>query len=94
MIPYSFNAFLAGAVSATVKSAVRFYAVSDDFAAAMITDGGELVDRAFEAVKRVSRSGSNDFERQIIIIPADVTLCHYQSPLAGLSELARTASVR
>jgi hypothetical protein len=52
----SFNACLAGAISTTVKSTVGFYAMSDDFAAAVITDGCELVDRAFEAVKRVPRS--------------------------------------
>ena len=56
MILHSLNACLAGAIGATVESPVGFYAMSDDFAAAVITDGCELVDRAFETVKYVPLS--------------------------------------
>ena len=45
----------------TISAAVEFFigldAVPDDLTAAMITDRRQLVDGAFEAVERVSRSG-------------------------------------
>ena len=67
---------LSRAVGATVKRIVRFDAVPDDLAAAVIADGRELMDRTLEAVKRVSRSLSHDFERQVIIVTANFTLRH------------------
>src|SRR5438270_10329908 len=67
------------AVRATVEGAVRLDAVADDLAAAVRADGGELVDRALEAVERVSDAGRHDLERHLVVVPADLALGHRSS---------------
>jgi hypothetical protein len=64
------------AESAAVERAIRLDSVSDNLAAAMLTHGRKLVDRAFKAVEHVMLTGSDHFERQVIVVAADLTFCH------------------
>ncbi|HJY28566.1 MAG TPA: hypothetical protein VJ306_11105 [Pyrinomonadaceae bacterium] len=56
------NAGLPRAIRATVKRAAGLHAVADDLATAVIANGRELVNRAFETVKGVTGTGGDDFE--------------------------------
>src|SRR3954469_3416148 len=46
----------------------------------MVTDRGEFVNRALEAVERVRRASSNYLEGKIVIVAAYFTFCHHTSP--------------
>jgi hypothetical protein len=81
------------AIRTAIKSIIRFYAVSDDLAAAMITNRSQLMDRTFEAIERVPRSSRHHFERQVIIVAAYFTLCHYRSPKKFIHRLRRRICV-
>ena len=63
MIFHFLDAGLPRAIGATVKRSLRLDAVADDLAAAVIADGRELVNRAFEAVERVTSTGGDHFKR-------------------------------
>jgi hypothetical protein len=67
---------LPGTVSAAEKCSVCFYTVSDDFAAAVIANRRQLLDCAFEAVKRMTITCRDYLERQIIVVATHLTLCH------------------
>ena len=67
---------MAGAICAAEKASAAFYTVSDHTAAAMLTNRGELMDCAFEAVKHVTIPRCDDLEAQLIIIAAYFADCH------------------
>ncbi len=77
MILHFGDAGVPGAVGATIESIVRLYAMSDDLAAAVITNRRKFVDRTLEAVKGMTGAGGNDFKRQVIIITAHFTFRHH-----------------
>src|SRR5688572_21108360 len=80
------RALLVRAVRAAIERAVRFDAVSDDAAAAVIAHRSEPVDRAFEAVEYVGLARGHHLERQIVVIPADFARRHIDLPaVAGPS---------
>jgi hypothetical protein len=56
------HARLMRTIGATVECIIGFDAVPDDLTAAMVTDRGEFVNRALEAVKRMLRASSNHLE--------------------------------
>jgi hypothetical protein len=63
VIFYVSHTCLPRAVSAAKKPAVSLNPMSNDFAAAMIADRCQLLDRAFEAIKSVMIACCNNFER-------------------------------
>ena len=67
---------MAGAISAAEKASAAFYTMSDYTASAMLTNRGELMDRAFEAVKHVTMPRCDDLEAQLIVVPAYFADCH------------------
>lgn len=74
-----FDAFDAGAfraVRAAEKVFFRFDSVTDDAAAAIGANRRELVNRAFETIENVRVSRRDNFEGQVIIISANLALCH------------------
>jgi len=81
VITYVLDSCLPRAVGAAIETIFRLDAVADDLAPAMITHRRELMDRTLETIERVTRSGSHHLERQIIIVPANFTLCHRRTPL-------------
>ena len=80
MVLHFVHARLARAVCTTVESRVGLDAVTDDLTPAVIADRGKLVNRALEAIERVSGASCNNVKREIIIVVADFTLCHLNSP--------------
>lgn len=62
MVLHFGNSGLPRAISATIKRAVGLHAVADDLATAVIANGRELVNRAFEAVKCVTGAGGDNFK--------------------------------
>jgi hypothetical protein len=75
-------------VRATEHAAVDFFAVPDDRAATVLTSRSELVNGAFEAVKRVLRAirGSDD-KCLVVVVSANLTLGHIASiHRSGISE--------
>ena len=67
---------LAGAVRAAKEIVIRLDTVTDDLAAALRADRRKFVDRTFETIERVPVPGGYNFERQIIIVAADLAACH------------------
>jgi hypothetical protein len=74
---------LAGAVCTAEKFAAGLSTVPDDFAAAMITNRREPMDRALEAVESMTTAGCDNFERQIIIVATHFTLRHSIAPFCS-----------
>src|ERR1051325_4107144 len=66
----------ARAIGTTVKRFPGLDTVADDLATTVVADRRELVNRAFEAVKRVTRAGGDDFERHMIVVAAHFAFCH------------------
>jgi len=58
------------------KMFCRLRRVSNNLTAAMITDGRKLMNYTFEAVERVSRSGRDHVERQMVFIATNIALSH------------------
>ena len=70
------HAFLMRAMGATKEVTARFYAMTDDFTAAMVTFWSQRVDGALEAIKIMRYAGYYDFQWFVVVIPANFTLCH------------------
>jgi hypothetical protein len=67
---------MTGAISATEEAPVPFHAMSNDTASAMLTNRGELVNRAFKAVKHMTMTGRDYLKAQRIVVAANFTDCH------------------
>ncbi len=63
VINYFVRSFFVGAVSATVKRAVCFDAVAENFAAAVVAHGRELMNRTLEAVEHMGDTRRHDLKR-------------------------------
>src|ERR1041384_5906237 len=75
----------ARAIGTTVKRFPGLDTVADDLATTVVADRRELVNRAFEAVKRVTRAGGADFERHMIVVAAHFAFCHLKVSSSGRS---------
>jgi hypothetical protein len=62
------------------KSPAHLNPVTDDFAVAMLTDGGHGLDRAFEAIKDMMCACRYYLETFFIIVAANFADCHPDSP--------------
>src|SRR5581483_2470580 len=76
VIARAFDASFTRATGAAVERAIRFDAVPDDLTTAVITDRGELVNRALEAIKDVPVARRDYLEGQVIFIATDFALSH------------------
>src|SRR2546428_2254276 len=76
MIHSRCDARLAGAVSTAKERSFCLDAVTDDLAAAVVADGGELLNGALKAVEDMVHAGGNDVKRQIVVIAAHFTFGH------------------
>src|SRR3954464_2903622 len=61
---------------AAVDVPIRFHAVPDDAALAVLTHRRERMDRAFEAVEHVRLGPHEDGERLVVLVAADFTRRH------------------
>jgi hypothetical protein len=68
--------FRPSAMRAAEKPAANFDSVSNHPALAVLTDGRDRLDRAFEAIERVPRAGGNQFKTFVVVIPANFAYCH------------------
>ena len=57
------HTLLPGTVGAAVEFCIRFYTMADDFAATMVTDWRQLLDRTFETIERVLFLAHNHIKR-------------------------------
>jgi len=71
---------LARTIGAAEERVLSFDAMPDNPASAVIASRSEFVDRTLEAVERMARTSSNYLEGQVIIVAADFTLRHLNSP--------------
>src|SRR5262249_10822830 len=66
----------AGATGTAEKPAADLYSVSDHFAAAVLTNRSDRMDRTFEAIEGVASASRDDLKSLVIIISADFTTRH------------------
>ena len=67
------DAFVLGAVGATIHFAAGFVAVADDAAAAMRALGREHMDGAFEAIEVMRNAVAHDLDRLVVLVAATFT---------------------
>jgi hypothetical protein len=80
---------LPGAVRAAIEFALRFHAVADDLAVAMLADRRERMDCAFEAVECVGWPlGEDNLEGLIVLVPADFAPWHGQHLMADVDAMS------
>src|SRR5688500_19913830 len=72
------------AVRAAVHRACCLDAMAHDSASTMCTLWCELMNRAFEAVERVSAASRPHLEALVVIVAADVTLRHAGTPTRAM----------
>ena len=63
----------------TEDLSVRFDAVADDTAVAMRANRRQRMNRALEAIERVTLSAHDDFKRLVVFVLANFTSRHTQS---------------
>ena len=73
-----------GAVCAAVEFCRCFYPMPDDPTPAMAAYGCQTVDRAFEAVEDVRFTADSHFERQMIVVTANLADGHGRPPVLGV----------
>jgi len=84
-IPDSTNPFLFGTVCAAKQHPMlRFHAVSENSASAVIAGWGEFMNRAFETIKDVGRSGKCDLKSLVVFITTNFTGRHVRTPLLAI----------
>jgi hypothetical protein len=79
VISHRGHARLSRTVGATVEGAIGLDPVAHDLAAAVLTDGSEVVDGALKAVEGMGMSAGHDLERAIVVVAADLTASHAAS---------------
>ena len=75
-VMYPVGTFGVCAIRAAVECAPDLHTVADDTAAAVLTGGSQLRDRALKAVEDVALVAHDDLEGFIIVIPTLLTLSH------------------
>jgi hypothetical protein len=83
VIDYLFYPMLARAMGTAVEGSLGLHAVANDLALAVLAHWSEFVNRALEAVKRMSVAGSDHLERQVVVVAADFTSSHRSPPVSG-----------
>src|SRR5215831_12601588 len=78
-----FGALGVRAVRATIEGAVGLDAVADHLAAAVLTDRGELLDGALEAVERMRLPGGHHLERHLVVVATHFAYGHGSPPRRG-----------
>jgi hypothetical protein len=68
-------------VGATEKAAGNLNSMANHFAAAMLTNGRNRLNRAFEAVEGMPRSGGHQLERLVIFVAANFAFRHFRTSL-------------
>jgi len=71
------------AVRAAERPPIRFDAMTDDAAAAMVAFGGQRVNRTFKAVERVDLAVYQDLEGLLVFVPANFAASHDQAPFTS-----------
>jgi hypothetical protein len=71
---------LARAMSTAEERTIGFYTMADNLAAAVLALRSQRVNRAFERIEHVRFPPHNYFKTLVIIIPANLTLCHARPP--------------
>jgi hypothetical protein len=56
--------------------------VTDNSAATVMTDGGQLRDRTFKTIKNMGLTAHDDLESFVVVIATLLTLSHVCSPLS------------
>ena len=80
VILYVSHTRIASAICTAEEPLTGFHSVPYDLTSAMIADRRESMDRAFEAVECVSLVCGDNFERQVIVVAAHFTFCHWFCP--------------
>jgi hypothetical protein len=75
-----------GAGGAAKEGFFRLDSVTDNPASAICANRRKFMNRAFETIENVPVSRRNHFKCQIIIISANITLCHFSRPISFSSE--------
>jgi hypothetical protein len=73
------DTFFMSAVTTAEELAARLGAVTNNFAAAMVTFRSQRVDGAFEAIEIMGNSIHDYLKRFIVFIPANFTFSHNPS---------------
>ena len=81
------DAGFAGAMGTAIEGAFRLDAVADDSAVAVLAFWSERVDGALEAVKIVGLAHDGNFQRFVVIVPANFTFVHTIPPLFGVFDV-------
>jgi len=68
-------------VGATEKAAANLHAVANHSAVAMLTNGRNRLNRAFEAVEGMPRSGGHQLKRLVIFVAANFAFRHFLTSL-------------
>jgi hypothetical protein len=74
VVVYCHDAGMMRAIRAAIKTVMRFNAMANDFAAAVLAFRGQRVNRAFKTVKIVRDAVLDDLHRFVIIVFADFAL--------------------
>jgi hypothetical protein len=69
-----------GAMGAAIDIPTHFHAMPDHATLAMGAARSHAFYRAFEAIKGLDGFALSDRERSVIVIPANIALCHETSP--------------
>jgi hypothetical protein len=80
------DALFVRAVGTAIKYAIRFHAVPDNLAIAMIALWRESVDRALKAIKEMGFTIPDDFDGFVVIISANFALNHNKLLVAATYE--------
>jgi hypothetical protein len=75
-VVYRHHAGFVGAMGAAKELPFGFNAVAYYPAFAMFANRGQGVDGAFETIEVMRRPVHHDFQRLVIVVPADFTSCH------------------
>ena len=68
------------------KTPTQLHPVSDQFAAAVLTDGRHPLDRALKGVENVSVAGRCDLEHLVVLVSADLITTNRQSEKVSVPE--------
>ncbi len=70
-------------MSTAVKTAANLHSVSDDLAVTMFADRRNRLYSTFKAVERMSRTGRDQLKGFVVLIAANLALCHNSSSIVA-----------
>ena len=80
-ISHALCSFFDRTMSAAVKDAMDFYAMTNNAAPTVMARRSQGSDGAFKAVEDMGRSTHDDFKGFVIVIATSFTLCHVHASL-------------